>query len=122
MKFDDLKTMSVDELWLLHERVASILAVKISEEKRRLEHRLNQLGHSPAASKEPSRPRRPYPEVLPKYRNPKNPHETWAGRGKTPRWLRAQLRAGKNIEDFRISSVVRSGQSTQANGRVRSRA
>ena len=31
-------------------------------------------------------------KVPPKYRNPKNRAETWAGRGATPRWLRAYLR------------------------------
>jgi DNA-binding protein H-NS len=40
--------------------------------------------------------------VFPKYRNPAKPEETWAGRGKQPRWLTAQLRAGKNLDDFRI--------------------
>jgi DNA-binding protein H-NS len=28
--------------------------------------------------------------------------ETWAGRGKKPRWLSTQLKSGKQIEDFRI--------------------
>ena len=48
------------------------------------------------------RARRPYPKVLPKYRNPKNRSETWAGRGKQPRWLTAQLRSGKKLGDFLI--------------------
>lgn len=46
--------------------------------------------------------RRPYPVVVPKYRNPEQPSETWAGRGKTPRWLTAQLNSGRRIDDFRI--------------------
>lgn len=46
--------------------------------------------------------RRPYPVVVPKYRNPEQPTETWAGRGKTPRWLTAQLKSGRRIDDFRI--------------------
>ena len=46
--------------------------------------------------------RRPYPVVVPKYRNPEQPSETWAGRGKTPRWLTAQLKSGRRIDDFRI--------------------
>lgn len=46
--------------------------------------------------------RRPYPVVMPKYRNPERPSETWAGRGKTPRWLTAQLKSGRRIDDFRI--------------------
>jgi DNA-binding protein H-NS len=46
--------------------------------------------------------RRRYPQVFPKYRNPAEPSETWAGRGKKPRWLAAQLKSGKQIDDFRI--------------------
>ena len=41
-------------------------------------------------------------KVEPKYRNPANPSETWAGRGKQPRWLAAQTSAGKKLEDFLI--------------------
>jgi DNA-binding protein H-NS len=40
--------------------------------------------------------------VIPKYSNPAKPSETWAGRGKKPRWLTAQLKSGKQIDDFRI--------------------
>ena len=40
--------------------------------------------------------------VLPKYRNPDNHSETWSGRGHRPRWLEAQLAAGKTIEDLEI--------------------
>ena len=41
--------------------------------------------------------------VFPKFRNPEQPSETWAGRGKKPRWLTAQLRSGKQLDDFRIA-------------------
>ena len=41
-------------------------------------------------------------KVAPKYRNPGNPDETWAGRGKPPRWLAVQLEQGKKLEDFLI--------------------
>jgi DNA-binding protein H-NS len=40
--------------------------------------------------------------VPPKYRNPKNRSETWAGRAATPRWLRADLKKGKKLEAFAI--------------------
>ena len=42
-------------------------------------------------------------KVAPKYRNPKNRSETWAGRGATPRWMVAAIKAGKKREDFLIS-------------------
>ena len=41
-------------------------------------------------------------KVAPKYRNPAKPSETWAGRGKPPRWMAAELKKGRKIEDFAI--------------------
>jgi H-NS histone family len=40
--------------------------------------------------------------VAPKYRDPENPAETWAGRGLKPRWLTAAIKGGKKLEDFLI--------------------
>jgi len=104
MKPHDLKSMSVNELWSLHEFVSAALARKISVEIARLNQRLRQLGLGAVSHnvKKMSHARRPYPLVLPKYRNPAEPAETWAGRGRQPRWLTAQLKSGKRIDDFRI--------------------
>jgi DNA-binding protein H-NS len=105
MKRHDLKAMSVDHLWSLHELVGSILARKISSEKARLERLSRQLGQNTEEdTKKMRHARRPYPQVFPKYRNPAQPSETWAGRGKPPRWLTAQLGSGKQLDDFRIQS------------------
>jgi DNA-binding protein H-NS len=41
-------------------------------------------------------------KVAPKYRNPADPSQTWAGRGQPPRWLAAELKNGKKLEDYRI--------------------
>lgn len=41
-------------------------------------------------------------KVPPKYRNPANPKETWAGRGKQPRWLSAETAKGRKLEEFLI--------------------
>jgi DNA-binding protein H-NS len=104
MKYRELKSMSADELWSLHELISAKLAGKIMAETARLDQRLRELGRvassRSASTKSPAR--RPYPQVFPKYRNPAEPSETWAGRGKTPRWLTAQLESGKQIDDFRI--------------------
>ena len=102
MQSRDLRTMSAEHLWSLHEEVVAELSRKMTAEKTKLEERLHKLiatGHNGA----PIRERRPYPKVLPKYRNPKNHGETWAGRGKQPRWLKAQLRSGKKLDEFRIN-------------------
>jgi DNA-binding protein H-NS len=84
MKSDDLELMSVDELWALHMEIDAVLTRRISAEKRQLDQRLRQLGSGAF------------------YRNPDKPSETWAGRGKRPRWLTAKLRSGKKIDDFQI--------------------
>jgi len=103
-----LKSMSVDELWHLHEELTSILARKIAEQKAKLEERLRFLENSSSAIG-PKRPRRAYPRVLPKYQNPKNPAEKWSGRGKQPHWVQAQLRAGKKLDHFLIDRQNRWG-------------
>jgi DNA-binding protein H-NS len=41
-------------------------------------------------------------KVAPKYRNPQNHAETWAGRGQQPKWMATQIAGGKKIEDFLI--------------------
>jgi DNA-binding protein H-NS len=102
MKRHDFNSMSVDELWALRSEISSILASRIAAEKTKLEKRLRQLQSNGISSESVRRERRPYPQVLPKYRNPAEPAETWAGRGKQPRWVTEQLRSGKKLDDFRI--------------------
>lgn len=41
-------------------------------------------------------------KVPAKFANPANPGETWSGRGRQPKWLAAQLKAGARIDDFRL--------------------
>ena len=99
MKRIELDHMDADDLWSLHVELSQTLQQRIQAEKLRLEERLKQL-EAPVSG------RRPYPLVPPKYRNPDQPSETWAGRGKQPRWLVAQLRSGKRIDDFRIQKAA----------------
>ena len=41
--------------------------------------------------------------VAVKYRDPKNPQNTWTGRGRMPRWLTAAMKGGKaKKENFLI--------------------
>src|ERR1700690_234595 len=104
MKRDDLNSMSVDKLWVLRSEISSVLVSKIAAEKSRLEKRLRQLKSNNRSSETVRRERRPYPQVFPKYRNPADPAETWAGRGKQPRWVTEQLKSGGKLDDFRIQS------------------
>jgi len=102
MDSDQWKSMSPDELWDLYEELTPKLAHKIAAEKARLEERLHKIqsAHNHIRLERLGRPHR---KVPPKYRNPKNPAEVWSGRGKLPRWLTAELRTGKKLDDFLIS-------------------
>jgi DNA-binding protein H-NS len=100
-----LKSMTMDELWSLREHVESILAGLLTYQKAKLELRLRKLSATLKGNHTSgTNARRPYPKVFPKYRNPARPAETWTGRGMMPRWLTAQLRSGKKLDDFRIVS------------------
>jgi DNA-binding protein H-NS len=107
----NLSGMDVDDLWRLHEQVTKILSEKISAEKLELEKRLAHLADAKPfgeAGRNGHPPRRKYPKVMPKYRNPSAPAETWSGRGKQPRWLVAALQSGRLLEDMRIAEATTS--------------
>jgi len=95
-----LEVMPADTLWALREKIDRMLPAKLVAEKHELERRLAKLtgGHQKI--------RRPYPQVHPKYFNPENPSQTWAGRGLTPRWFSVQLEGGRSAEDLRIHKAI----------------
>jgi DNA-binding protein H-NS len=101
--------MSFDDLVALRDNVIRIISTKAVSARRELEAKLAALdglglglgigakrGPKPRGSKLKGR------KVPAKYRNPKNRTETWAGRGATPRWLRAYLKSGRKLEEFAI--------------------
>lgn len=57
-------------------------------------------GAAPAKAASPRGPARQ------KYRNPENPSETWAGRGRPPKWVQAALEAGQTLEDLAIPAAA----------------
>jgi len=105
MKDNYFDGLTIDDLWSLHLAISRMLSEKIIAEKNLLEKRLSAL--KPVASSEPrSRERRPYPPVFPKFFNPEDPSQTWAGRGKQPRWLIEKLKSGRDVDDFRIQQAA----------------
>jgi DNA-binding protein H-NS len=110
----DWSSATTAELWKLYDEVTTILGRRMAAEKAKLEERLHWIEGTAGPSQTDGRVRRPYPAVLPKYRNPKAPSETWSGRGKQPRWLKAQLRAGKKLNDLLIEPP--SGQRRRKTG------
>src|SRR5258708_15768448 len=100
----NLKSMSIDKLTKLRDQVGTALHSKVANERRTLEAeltKLSRLSTSQLRSKGLGLGVRG--PVAPKYRNPENLSETWAGRGLTPRWLAAAIKAGKKLEHFSIA-------------------
>jgi DNA-binding protein H-NS len=103
VKRGNLKGMKFDDLIALRDSAERLIRQRAAKEKSALEDRLARLtgffgklmpgrGRSLKGRK-----------VAPKYRNPANRSETWAGRGARPRWLQAYLKDGRKLEDFAIS-------------------
>ena len=74
----------------------------LQQEVRKLQRRLDELGRKFVRAPSDIPQRRPYPKVEPKFRNPRDPSDTWSGRGKQPRWVTELLVAGRDLDEFRI--------------------
>jgi DNA-binding protein H-NS len=101
-----LKTMTVPKLQALKSQVEAAITAKVTERRRELESELSKLAGFGGGGKgvKFARSGRMGP-VAPKYRNPENPAETWAGRGLKPRWLTAAIKSGEKQDDFLISGT-----------------
>jgi DNA-binding protein H-NS len=97
-----LQTMPIKELWQLYTEVSSILAAKAEARKVEIEKQLEALARNFGGSPKDIPQPRPYPPVLPKFRNPQLSSETWSGRGKQPRWVMDVLARGVSLDDCRI--------------------
>jgi DNA-binding protein H-NS len=110
--------MTIDALVGLKVRIDAVLASKVSDERRALESELAKLTRYDSGGRAKLGGRGARGKVAPKYRNPENPGETWAGRGLKPRWLAAAIKSGKKLEDFAISGSVKGGAKKARKKRV----
>jgi DNA-binding protein H-NS len=101
----NLKSMSVDRLAKLQDQVEAALVAKVADQRRVLESELSKISRFQVggARTKSGRGGLKGSSIAPKYRNPENATETWAGRGLKPRWLTAALKSGKKLEDFAIA-------------------
>lgn len=106
MKRNELEHMPLEDLWALHVTISDTLAAKLVAEKKTLEERLSLLTSKSPDAEARAVERKPYPTVFPKFQNPVEPFQTWAGRGKQPRWLMEQLKSGRRIDDFKIHQAA----------------
>ena len=103
----NLKSMSINRLQVLRDQVDAVLSSKIADERRSVQEQLSRLDSLVGTGVRAKGIGRGgiRGAVAPKYRNPENPAETWAGRGLKPRWLQAALKAGGKLEDFSITAT-----------------
>lgn len=107
-KVNGLDKMSLAELQDLRVRVEAAIAVAEVSEKRAFREEMEQLAASRGLSvaeifgSKAGGSKLKGSKVAVKYRNPKNPDETWTGRGRQPNWLADALKKGQKIESFMI--------------------
>jgi DNA-binding protein H-NS len=116
-----LASMTLDALMVLRDNVDRVISTRAEAERTTIERQLARLsgfvgGSAPRRKKSSLKGRK----VAPKYRNPANPSETWAGRGVRPRWLQAQLKKGRKIEAFAIERT-KTGSRKRAAKKIRRR-
>ena len=103
-----IKSMTFDELIKTKMQIESAIHSLVEAERRQLKKAIARVealdsanaGHRKRKLRRNSQKGRKLPV---RFRNPKNPTETWAGRGLTPRWLVAALKGGrKKLSDFAV--------------------
>jgi DNA-binding protein H-NS len=110
--------MSVDKLSKLKDQLDAALATRVADERRALQAQLGKLARF-ADGKVRFKGVGSGGVVPPKYRNPDNPAETWAGRGLKPRWLAAALKTGKKLEQFSIAGSAKAASAKRMPRRTR---
>lgn len=105
-KKSNLASMSVDALLKMRDDIGVIISRKADQLKKELASlgadyaevgRIALYGKKKASRKGS--------KVAAKYRNPKT-GETYAGRGAMAGWLKAELKAGKKLEDFLVAKAA----------------
>jgi DNA-binding protein H-NS len=99
-----LKSMSVPKLMELKSKVEAAIAEQVKARRSELEMELSKLARHDSSAKRGKVDGRVGPRgpVAPKYRNPKDTSQTWAGRGLQPLWVREAIKAGKKLDSFLI--------------------
>jgi DNA-binding protein H-NS len=107
-----LKSMSIAKLQDLKAKVEAAISEKVGLRRHELESELSELDRYAGPGRRGRAVGRGGSRgaVAPKYRNPENPKETWAGRGLKPRWLVAAMKGGKQLEDFAIGGTAKAAK------------
>jgi DNA-binding protein H-NS len=101
-----VKSMAFDELLMAKGKIETEIELRSARERSRLIDAIGKLRGIATVKSGEALHARPHAlkgrKLPPRYRNPKNRKETWAGRGNRPRWLVAALKGGKKLEAFAV--------------------
>lgn len=100
-----IRSMSFEELVNRRAEVEAAIELHIARERQALFKMLASVGRTNThkASEVPEVHPLKGKKLLPKYRNPSDRTQVWAGRGNKPRWLTAALKKrGVKLESFAI--------------------
>ena len=105
----DLKAMSDRDLKTLARRVGREQERRKRKERTATLRKLRSIAKDAGYSLEELVGAKPAPKPIKrrakakvKFRNPQDATQTWSGRGRRPRWLEAEIKAGKKIESFAV--------------------
>ena len=97
----EIEKLSIDDLMkaktLIETRIQHLAKDRVETLRAELDKFQAYVQTDAGRSKGPTR------KVAPKYRDPSS-GQTWTGRGRMPKWMEAQIAAGKDREEFLIAS------------------
>ena len=105
-KINGLEKMSFAELAVLRNQVGRLMAEKQSSERAALRQKMTDMAkeHGFDIRELMDGRKKGKGTVAVKYRDPKNPENTWTGRGRMPRWMAAATKGNKaKKDDFLIA-------------------
>ena len=101
----DLSKLSLDELRNLQKHAAKEIESRAHQIKAEAIQKIQQIAQAAGISLTEvtgAQRTKKSSTAKVKYRDPDNPANTWAGRGRKPRWLEEKVRRGKKIDDFAV--------------------
>lgn len=99
MAINNLEKLSAKELTALDNRLAKLIAAKSANERVEVRRKAEAMVREAGFRVSDLFGNGKKGKVAPKYRNPKNPDETWTGRGRKPIWM---VKAGGDPKRFLI--------------------
>ena len=100
-RMSSLDKMSYSELATLRTQIDGMMVEKQAAERTALRQKLSDMAkeHGLSLDEVFGKARKGKGSVAPKYRDTKNPENTWTGRGRMPRWMVAAMKGSKAKKD-----------------------